>query len=65
MNKQTVENDNQRVLVFTAREIEKLELDTDDDWRDLISSRINTEGFKEVYSGWDENSQYYVVVVEV
>ena len=66
MNKQTIKNDNnQKVLVFTAKEIERMELDTDDDWKDLISSRIKTEEFRELYSGWNERNDYYVVVVQV
>ena len=65
MNNQNIENENQKVLVFTAKEIEKFELDTDDDWKDLISSRIKTEEYTELYSGWDEKNQYYIVVVKV
>lgn len=65
MNNQNIENENQRVLVFTAKEIEKLELDTDDDWKDLISSRIKTEEYTELYLGWDELNNYYVVVIQI
>ncbi len=65
MNSQNVESDNQKVLVFTAREIERLELDREDDFRDEISSRIKTEEFKELYSGWDERNDYYIIVVQV
>lgn len=65
MNSQNFENDNQRVLVFTEKEIEKLELDTDDDWKDLISSRVESEDYKELYAGWDEKEKYYVVVVQL
>lgn len=65
MNNDILENENQKVLVFTAKEIERLELDTDDDWKDRISSRINNDEFTELYSGWDERNRYYVVVCQV
>ncbi|MBU3978717.1 hypothetical protein KJ980_00155 [Patescibacteria group bacterium] len=65
MNKNFVVNDNQEILVFKAREIEKLELDSENDFRDEISSRINNDNFIELYSGWDYKNKYYIVVVQI
>jgi hypothetical protein len=65
MTNQNIENENQRVLVFSAKQIERLELDTDDDWRDLISLKLKSEDYKELYAGWDAKDRYYVVVVQI
>ena len=55
-----MENENLKIIVFSAREIKKLELDSEDDFRDEISSRLNDDNFIEIYSGWDIKNKYYV-----
>ena len=51
-----------KVAVFTKKEIEKEELDSENDFKDFITSKIKTVKFKEIFSNWTNDDQYYVVV---
>ncbi len=50
-----------KVAVFTKKEIEKEELDSESDFKDFITSKIKTANFKEIFSNWSNDDRYYVV----
>ena len=54
-----------KVIVFSKKEIEKEELDNEEDLKDLISTKIKTDQFEEVFSKWLEDDKYYIIVVKV
>lgn len=63
---QTLEELKNRVVVLSRKELEKTELDSENDLRDLLSKKLGlkNEKFEEVMSGWDVDDKYYVVVVK-
>lgn len=54
-----------KVIVFSKQEIEKEELDHENDLKDLISSKIKTDKFKEIFSKMSEDDKYYIIIVKV
>lgn len=54
-----------KVIVFSKEEIEKEELDNKNDLKDLISLKIKTDKFDEIFSGWSEDDRYFVIVIKV
>lgn len=54
---------NYKLLSFNRKYLDKQELDWEQDLKDLISSKIGTENFKEVISKWIKDD--YLVVVKV
>jgi len=50
-----------KVAVFTKKEIEKEELDSENDFKDFITSKIKSVKFEEIFSNWTNDDKYYVV----
>ena len=65
MNEQIIDNESTKVLVLTAYQIEKIELDHEDDLKDEICSRLSIRKCKLLYTGWDYTNSNYVVVIQV
>ena len=65
MREQIIDGDTTRVMVLTANQAEKMELDHEDDLKDEICSRLSIRKCKLLYTGWDYTNSNYVVVIQV
>jgi len=54
-----------KIVVLKREEIEKEELDWEEDFKELVCKKLKVEKFKELLSDWDVKNKYYVIVVEV
>jgi hypothetical protein len=54
-----------KIIVFKREEIEKEELDWQEDFKDLVCKKLGVKKFKELFSSWDTKNKYYVVVARV
>ena len=51
-----------KVIVFKKEEIEKEELDWEEDFKELVYKKLGVKKFKEVMSNWDVSGNYYVII---
>ena len=65
MREQIIDGDTTRVMVLTANQAEKMELDHEDDLKDEICNRLGIRKCKLLYTGWNGSNSYYVAVVKV
>lgn len=65
----TFEDKNYQAVILTEKQIEKEELDGEDDFKDVVEEivlkRFGTDKYEEVLSGWDVDEKHYVVIVKV
>lgn len=54
-----------KVVSLSRKELDKLELDNEDDLKDFVSAKLSLESFEEVMSGWDVSGEKYTVVAKV
>ena len=62
---ETQDKSHLQILVLSKSEIDREELDHEEDLKDLISSKIKTDKFEEVFSKFSDDDKYYIVVVKV
>ncbi|PIP32992.1 hypothetical protein COY59_05210 [Candidatus Gottesmanbacteria bacterium CG_4_10_14_0_8_um_filter_37_24] len=65
MKEQIIDNETTKVLVLTASQAEKMEADSEDDFKDEVCNRLNITKCNFLYSGWNSSNTYYVVIVKV
>lgn len=65
----TLEDKNYKTIVLSEKQIEKEELDGEDDFKDvveeIIEKRFGAYKYEEVMSGWDVDEKHYVVIVKI
>ena len=65
MKETIIDGETTKVLVLTASQAEKTELDSKDDFRDEVCNRLKIRKCNFLYSGWNDLNSYYVVVVKI
>ncbi|OGK25280.1 hypothetical protein A3A46_03695 [Candidatus Roizmanbacteria bacterium RIFCSPLOWO2_01_FULL_37_13] len=54
-----------KIVVFSKQEIEKEELDNEEDLKDFVLEKAKViKEYKEVISGWSIDSKFYVMVIK-
>jgi len=65
MTEQIIDNEKTKVLVLTASQAQKMELDSEDDLKDEVCNRLKITKCNFLYSGWNGSNSHYVLVVQV
>jgi hypothetical protein len=62
MKEQIIDGDSTKVLVLTASQVEKMEVDREDDFKDEVFNRLKIRKCNFLYTGWNGSNSHYVVV---
>lgn len=54
-----------KTLVLTREEIEKEELDWEEDLKDFVCKKLKVNDYKEIESDWSFDDKYFVIKVKI
>lgn len=58
-------SDRLQVIVLSKSKIDKEEIDSENDLKDLVLSKVKgIKKYKEIFSDWGLDSKFYVMVIE-